>query len=151
MDYSKRMRELRENKKVTQTEVCTAIGIKRSLYNQYEHQYDIAPVKRLNDICNYFNVSFDYMLGLTNCKNYKNNNQNYDLSISCNRLKEFRKENNLTQEKLAKDLNTTQAVIANYERGRNIIATPFLYDICKKYKISSDYLLGRIDEPKYIN
>ena len=65
------------------------------------------------------------------------------------RLKEFRKENKITQDKLASILNTNQSVIANYERGRTIIATPFLYTICKKYNISADYLLGKINTPKY--
>ena len=66
------------------------------------------------------------------------------------RLKEFRKNNKLTQSKLAVILNTTQSVIADYERGRYLIATPFLYTICKKYNISADYLLGKIDNPKYL-
>ena len=67
------------------------------------------------------------------------------------RLKEFRKDNKITQLKLAQILNTNQSVIANYERGRTVIATPFLYSICKKYNISADYLLGKIDSPKYLN
>ena len=59
----------------------------------------------------------------------------------------FRKSQKLTQVKLASILNTVQPVIANYEKGKNLIATPFLYTICKKYNISADYLLGKIDEP----
>lgn len=43
-------------------------------------------------------------------------------------------------------LNMARSALANYERGRNIIATPFLYTICTKYKVSADYLLGKIDE-----
>ena len=39
--------------------------------------------------------------------------------------------------------------ITEYERGTNIIATPFLYEICKTYLISADYLLGKTDSPKY--
>ena len=66
------------------------------------------------------------------------------------RLKEFRKENKLTQSKLATILNTAQPVITNYENGKHLIATPFLYTICKKYHISADYLLGKIDNPKYL-
>lgn len=64
------------------------------------------------------------------------------------RLKNIRKENKLTQDKLAKKLNTNQSVIANYERGRTIISTSFLYTICKEYKVSADYLLGKTNEPK---
>ena len=61
------------------------------------------------------------------------------------RLKELRKEFKLTQDKLAKLLETTQSVVCGFEKGRNLIATPFLYTICHKYHVSADYLLGRID------
>ena len=58
---------------------------------------------------------------------------------------EFTNNPNNEQIELANYLNTTQSVIADYERGRYLISTPFLYTICKKYNISADYLLGRID------
>ena len=70
--------------------------------------------------------------------------------ILSKRLKDFRKENKITQKKLAQELNTSQSTIADYERGKNMIPTPFLYTICKKYNISADYLLGRINNPKYL-
>jgi len=57
------------------------------------------------------------------------------------------KENKLTQEKLASILNVSRTTITEYERGTNIIATPFLYTICKNYNISADYLLGKINTP----
>ena len=65
------------------------------------------------------------------------------------RLKELRKENNMTQKDLAKAINVAPSTISDYERKANIIATSFLYEICQKYKISADYLLGKINKPKY--
>ena len=56
----------------------------------------------------------------------------------------------LTQSKLADNLGCSYGTIAGYERGRYLIATPFLYQICKTYRISADYLLGKIDNPKYL-
>lgn len=47
---------------------------------------------------------------------------------------------------LAEMLNTTHSNVGFYEKGRNFIATPFLYQICHKYHVSADYLLGRIDK-----
>ena len=79
---------------------------------------------------------------------YKNSSD-YKKELSQERLKELRKENKITQEKLADILNTNKSVICGYEKGRYIIATPFLYTIYKKYHISADYLLGKIDNPKY--
>lgn len=37
------------------------------------------------------------------------------------------------------------SVISGYETTRYVIATQLLYEICRKYKISADYLLGIID------
>ena len=91
-----------------------------------------------------------YLFQFTGINNYDNSNS-INLKISVKRLKEFRKDNKITQVNLAKMLNVANGTIANYECGRNFIATPFLYEICKKYKISADYLLGKVDNPKYIN
>jgi len=77
-------------------------------------------------------------------KNYDNNKKEIDIELSGERLKNFRKENKITQEKLASILNTTQSNIVGYEKGKFLIATPYLYEICEKYKISADYLMGKI-------
>ena len=71
------------------------------------------------------------------------------MDLCSKRLNEFRKENHLTQTKISGFLHIDQPTWSIYEAGKNLIGTPFLYDICKKYHISADYLLGKIDKPKY--
>ena len=122
------------------------LEIDNSLYAKYEKEYEIIPIKHLNNLCNYYNVSLDYIFKFNNQKNYQNIIKEMNTIKMGIRLKEFRKEHKLTQEKLASELNIARSALANYERGRNFIATPFLYTICKKYHISADYLLGKIDE-----
>ena len=146
MIYNKKLIELREKNELKQYDIANILNIYKGLYNQYETEYAIMPIKHLNNLCNYFNVSFDYLFGLTNKLNYKENVNEIDCLKSGNRIKEFRKENKITQERLASELNMARSALANYERGRTVIATPFLYTICKKYQISADYLLGKIDE-----
>ena len=113
--------------------------------NQYENDYFNIPIKHLITIADFFHVSIDYLLD--NQSEVSDNKQYHhvDAATSGARLKAWRKENKLTQEKLAGILNTTHSNIAFYEKGRNLIATPFLYMICHKYHVSADYLLGRID------
>ena len=152
MNYGLKMKEIREKNNLSQVKAAEILGISDRTYGHYETQYQIIPINHLVTFCNYFNTSLDYIFEFTNIKNYDNFNNDLSNKIAGERLKIFRKNNKLTQVKLAVTLNTTQAVIANYERGRNLIATPFLYDLCKKYKISADYLLGRTNEPiKYTN
>lgn len=66
------------------------------------------------------------------------------------RLKDLRKEKGLTQEQLANEIKIARSTINDYENKNKIIATPFLYQICSKYHISADYLLGKINKPKYL-
>lgn len=148
MIYKKRIIELREARELSQKEIANYLKIDNSLYAKYEKEYEIIPIKHLNTLCNYFNVSLDYLFEFTDELSYQKQKKEIDLDKMITRLKEARKENKLTQEQLAKELNIARSALANYERGRNIIATPFLYTICKKYHISADYLLGKIDTIK---
>ena len=148
--YKERLKKLRENNEITQAKLADLLNVHEYVYGQYEREYTTIPIKHLNTICNYFNVSIDYIFGFTDTLNYSDSNKEIDLKVSSKRMKEFRKDNNLTQEKLAEQLNVVKGTIGNYESARSLIATPFLYEICNKYKISADYLLGKIDEPRYL-
>ena len=149
MLYNKRLEYLRERNGLTQERISSYINLDSGTYSHYEKEELLMPIKHLNTLAEHFNVSIDYLFEFTNINNYKKSN-NINKEVSGKRLKEFRKEKNLTQEKLAKILNISRTTITEYERGTNIIATPFLYTICKKYRISADYLLGKTDSPKYL-
>ncbi len=147
--YKNRLKELRVSNNLLQKDLAKILDISEISYTHYESEYYLMPIKYLVILVNFFNVSLDYIFGFTNEKNYKNIIKEVDIKQAGLRLKQFRKEYKLTQEKLAKDLNTNRSVLANYERGRTLISTPFLYTICNKYKVSADYLLGRRDISKY--
>lgn len=155
MNYKELLIFLRESQRIDekdlkQKEIAEKMGISAALYNIYENQNKIFPRKHLNALSKTFNISIDYFFGLTNKKNYSNA-KDINSKLSSLRLKEFRKEQKISQKLLAEFLNTAQSVISDYENGKYLIATPFLYTICKKYHISADYLLGKTDEPKYLN
>ena len=150
MEYGKILSKLRLERGYTQEQVASVLNIDRTTYNHYEVQENIIPIKHLISLVNYFNISIDYLFGFVENEQYKNIIFDVDNIKAGLRLKEFRKENSLTLKDLAAFLNTTFSNISWYEKGRNLIATSFLYMICAKYKISADYLLGRIDKPKYL-
>ncbi len=143
MNYGINLENLRERYGLTQKELGDILGIDKSLYRRYEKELQTIPIKHLNTLCNYYNVSLDYIFNFTSEKNYINNTPDINIIESAKRLKAFRKENKLTQDKLSLLLNVNRTTITKYEKGINIIATPFLYMVCKKYKISADYLLGK--------
>lgn len=150
MNYGNQLKTIRISKQLTQEQIASFLNINRSTYKEYELQNSIIPSKYLWNLSNIFDISIDYIFGFTEIRKYNNINQKLDRAKSGSRLKEFRKENKMTQLKLASILNTTQSVIADYEKGRYLIATPFLYTICFKFHLSADYLLGKVDNPKYL-
>ena len=148
--YTKQLKFIREEKELPQKVLANILNIKENTYSEYETEYKIIPIKHLNKLCNYLNCSLDYIFEFTDKRNYifSENNINYQLQHL--RLKELRKKYNLTQKKLANIINVATSTISDYEIKEKSIATPFLYTICKKYNISADYLLGKIDSPKYL-
>ena len=79
MDYSTRLKELRTSELLTQQEIANLLQISRSTYKDYELQIKILPIQYLNIICNYFNVSIDYLLGLSHVKQYPDSESSIDI------------------------------------------------------------------------
>jgi len=149
MNYGQKLKEMRIKLKLTQKEIATILNLSEITYSHYETQDNIIPIKHLNTLCNYLDISVDYVFNFTTMPKYSDFKNEIDALLSGKRIKEFRKENNLTQEKLSKFLNTDKSTISKYEKGIHLLSTSFLYAICKKYHVSADYLLGKTDEPKY--
>lgn len=69
-----------------------------------------------------------------------------------NRLKQLRKENNLTQEELAQKISKTRSTIAGYETERKEPDYETLVLLAKYFNVSLDYLMGVSDvRNPYIN
>ena len=64
-----------------------------------------------------------------------------------NKLREFRKVNNLTQENIAKVLNTTREQVYLYETGKRELKESQIAAICRAYKVNPLEIL-KIEEPE---
>ena len=125
MDYSVRLKELRTSELLTQKEIADILNISRSTYKDYELQIKILPIQYLNTICNYFHVSIDYLLGLTNRKQHANSLMELDINLQAERLHTLRKELKLTQEYLANMLHTSHSMISDYENKKSLFLLLF--------------------------
>ncbi len=68
MKYPERMRALREDNDLTQTDIAKMLGIAQTTYSQYELYKRPMPIEYLVALCKYYEVSADYMLGLSDKK-----------------------------------------------------------------------------------
>lgn len=68
MAYYQRLRDLREDMDKTQTEIAEYLGTTTQYYGKYELGYSEIPFERAIMLAKYYNVSLDYIAGLTNNK-----------------------------------------------------------------------------------
>lgn len=64
-----------------------------------------------------------------------------------NRIKILRIERGLSQAALAKQLGCAAATVSKYELEQRDLDTPTINRLCDIFECTSDYLLGRTDEP----
>ena len=145
-----KLKELREEKELTQREVAAKLNIALGTYAMNELGHDTITLTNLVKFCDIFNVSVDYIFNLNNKQKYPNSQKSFNKDILKTRLKDCRTENKYTQVKIGELLNIDHSVWCRYEQGKTTIPTTFLYTFCQKFNISADYLLGKTDYPKYL-
>ncbi|MBQ5317426.1 MAG: helix-turn-helix transcriptional regulator [Oscillospiraceae bacterium] len=64
----KRIRDLREDSDMTQTQIAKILNCSQRVYSNYERGDLDIPTEILIKLANYYNVSVDYILGLSDKK-----------------------------------------------------------------------------------
>mgnify|MGYP000746678997 CR=1 FL=1 len=64
-----RIRDLREDKDLTQEQVASKLGYHTTTYKRWEENVHSIKLKDAEKIANFYDVSLDYLAGRTNCKN----------------------------------------------------------------------------------
>lgn len=64
-NYFEVIRELREDNDLTQQEIADILGTTQQVYSRYEKGINEMPVRHIITLCKYYNISADYILGLT--------------------------------------------------------------------------------------
>ncbi len=62
--YYERIRELREDKDLTQQNIADILKTTQQVYSRYENGTNEIPIHHLITLCKFYKVSSDYILGL---------------------------------------------------------------------------------------
>ena len=118
-----RIRSLRERNMFTQRELASIIGVSRNLICLWENGYANIALKQIIKFCKIYNVSLDYILGLSDTTKEIEYHfiDNLDLTYVGKKIREIRKNALLTQEKFAKKIDTKRSSISYYEIGKMMI------------------------------
>lgn len=63
-----RLKDLREDKDLTQVEVAKILNTTQQQYSKYEIGIRLIPIDKLNILADFYKTSTDYILGRTNNK-----------------------------------------------------------------------------------
>ncbi|MBQ7961910.1 MAG: helix-turn-helix transcriptional regulator [Clostridia bacterium] len=64
-NYTEIIRELREDHDLTQRELAEILGTTQQVYSRYEKGINEIPLRHIITLCNFYKVSADYILGMT--------------------------------------------------------------------------------------
>ena len=138
-----RLKDLREDKFWNQQTIASLLNINRRTYAEYELQNNMLPIKYIPKISNIYNVSIDYICGITN-KPSPSITSTFDNTKILSNLRILREQNNLTQKALALSLSYGQNTISEYENGIRTIPLDYLIKTALFYHISLDEIFNEI-------
>lgn len=133
---------LRVEHRRTISEMARYLNIGVSPYKRYEANIKPMKIQELNALSNYFKVSLNTLLGLSdNLTEYGS----YDLDYKYLRfsLRYIRKINRVTQKQLAKDLKVSAPTVANFEKHPETLKADYLRAFALRFSISVDYICGK--------
>ncbi len=68
MKYIKIIRDLREDNDLTQQQIADVLGTSQTMYARYERGANELPIRHLIKLCEFYKVSADFILGVTDKK-----------------------------------------------------------------------------------
>lgn len=134
-----RLKALRLDKGLSQSECAEALGIDRTTYAKYENGGSVK--RHIENLANFFDVSTDYLLGRSD-ERKRGLSDEAALKLG-ERLKELRATKpGLTQARFAEIMNVSQQAVNSWEAARTSPAIDLLIRIADYYGITVDALLG---------
>lgn len=91
--FPKRLRQLMEDTGTTQEELAAAVGVQRQTISKYASGLNTPDIEKFERIADFFNVSFDYLLGRSKSKRHENHDIVEETGLSeaaVERLKAFK-------------------------------------------------------------
>lgn len=70
MYYAQKLKELREDNDLFQKDIAKILNISQQYYSEYENGNRPLPIEHLIKLCNYYQISANYILGLSKDLNH---------------------------------------------------------------------------------
>ena len=138
-----RIKELREARNLSPTELAAHISVSKSSIYRYENgEIDNIPTRVVDEIAHFFGVPTTYLLGLSN------EEPNVPHTTMGQRIKDLRLSKGMAAEELAAKVGVAKTSIYRYETGAiEKMPATVLVSIADVLGVSTAYLLGVTNDP----
>lgn len=134
------LKNLRIERKLTQKQIATDLGISQPSYQQWEKGTRSPSGETLEKLADYFGVTTDFLLGR------EQNDDVYErLPIFSIRLRGMRQEKGLSQPQLAELVGVKIETYIDWEKGRKIPGPFAILKLGKVLEVNTEYLMGQSD------
>ena len=139
-----RIRELRERDSITQAKLGAMLSVKDAAISKYESETVPLTADTIKQLCRIFNVSSDYLLGVTDTNspfglNQKSMRINEEVG---NSLAYWIRKTGLSYEEVAEQIGVSENRLEDYCSGFFELSLEELEKLAKLCDVSTDCLLG---------
>lgn len=137
-----KLKALREDNDLFQESIAKSLNIQRRTYASYELQENAIPIEILCKIAIIYNVSIQYICGLTDNKEPYGEFKQFDKKRFLDTIKNLRLTYQMTEEELSKKLNCKPQTICQYEKGKRKVPLEVVIKLSKIYDLTIDQILN---------
>ncbi len=141
---------LRIKNKLTQIEISKILNVSLNTYKDFEAGRRTMNLEQLNTLSDYYDVSLNTLLGLSNSLECFNINKNINYKMLAFYLKYTRIKFRYTQKELAKKFYISTNAISRYENMAQKVSLDYLYWMGKEFKISIDYICDKTNKKEIL-
>lgn len=139
-NFKKRINELIIENEISRNELLAALNLSSNTLTNATFYGIIPTTKTLVKFADYFNVSLNYLLGLTNENDFipaeKPSNFKTRFLLLCD-------EKSVSHYKVSKDCGFESSTVIRWLKNGYVPSLEILDALCEYFRVSPDFLLGR--------
>ncbi len=120
-----------------------ALEISKTQLGRYLSGFYVPSLKNAIKICDYFDCSLDYLLGIDEEKNRFGNFEEPNFEIFSKRFLQILSEHNLSIYQVAKKLEINRNNWTYWNKKKTLPTLETIYKLAKEFEVSAEFLIGR--------
>lgn len=142
--FGENLNDLMKDKNLSTIDIKNLIGISTAQTGRYLSGHYEPTLKNALKICNYFNISLDYMLGIDDIPNRYESFKEPKYEIFIERYYKLMNENKTNHYQVSFNANFNRNNLIYWKKNKVLPTLDIIYKLAILLNTSVEYLIGRI-------